>query len=390
MSSSTSSSEGRALGAGSGAQSSRGSAPLFLAAMAGGVVLALGAFSLAPESWIHTGPEYGMAEAFEDHIEAACAKKISPELLILGDSRAVAGVSVKEIRAAGIDAEKFALGGSGIFAGWAALDRLVDCGVKPKTVVMAYGTVHMIDKGAVMDRTANYDVLKGATWRRAYEKASEWEDSKARQIAYKAVSILGTEATGLDFVLMRPALRTVLERPAHALDNHAISVEERRGFLASGGDRFYGQANGTSELPDEATFEGGIKPMTVSATQAIADLGKANGFDVKFYILPVSQTAKTGLKPEIFEMAEDFRAKLAGMGVTAINDVWALPDGDFGDPSHVNAKGREIVTADFIARIRHGELMSAASLLRGRFDTADAVTLSERPPTSEALDQAAQ
>ena len=338
----------------------RGSAPLFLGAMLGGVVLALAAFSLAPESWIHTGPEYGMAEAFEDHIEQACAKKIAPELLILGDSRAVAGVSVKEIRAAGIDAEKFALGGSGIFAGWAALDRLVDCGVRPKTVVMAYGTVHMLDKGAVMDRTANYDVLKGKTRAHAYAMAGAWEDSKARQITYKAVSVLGTELTGLDFVLMRPALRNILEKPPHALENHRMNEEEHAGFLASGGDRFYGQADGTSELPDEATFEGGLREMPAKATHAIAELGKANGFDVKFYVLPVSQTAKTGLSPRIFEMAEEFHAGLARLDVTAINDVWVLPDADFGDPSHVNRQGREKVTADFIARIGGNALIKQA------------------------------
>jgi hypothetical protein len=339
----------------------RGSAPLFLASMLGGVVLALAAVSIAPESWIHTGPEYGMAEAFEDHIEQACAKKLAPELLIIGDSRAVAGVSVKAIRAAGIDAEKFALGGSGIFAGWAALDRLIDCGVRPKTVVMAYGTVHMLDKGAVMDRTTNYDVLKGKTWRHAYAMAGAWEDSKARQITYKAVSLLGTEATGLDFVLMRPALRNIIEKPPHALENHRWNEEEHHDFLASGGDRFYGQANGTSELPDEATFEGGIRPMNASATQAIADLGKANGFDVKFYVLPVSETAKKGLKPEIFEMAAEFHAGLAKLGVTAMNDVWVLPDADFGDPSHVNAEGREKVTADFLARISGGALIRQAA-----------------------------
>jgi hypothetical protein len=359
MSSSTSSSDAKSAGA------AKSSAPIFLAAMAGGAVLALATVSLAPESFIHTGPEYGMAEAFEDHIKQACEQQIAPQLLILGDSRAVAGVAVKDIRAAGIDAEKFALGGSGIFAGWAALDRLIDCGVKPKSVVMAYGTVHMLDQGAVMDRTTNYDILKGRRASHVYAMASEWEDRRARKLAYKAVSIFGTEATGVDFALMRPALRNVLERPGHAIENNRMNEEERAGFLASGGDRFYGQANGTSELPDEKTFEGGIRAMNFSATKAIAELGKANGFGVKFYILPVSETAKAKLEPRIFEMAEEFRSGLASMGVTAMNDVWTLPDADFGDPSHVNAKGRKKVSEDFLARIT--ETASAASLgLRGR------------------------
>jgi hypothetical protein len=139
-----------------------------------------------------------------------------------------------------------------------------------------------------------------------------------------------------------------------------MNEEEHTGFLSSGGDRFYGQANGTSELPDEATFEGGLRDMPAKATQAIAELGKANGFDVKFYVLPVSQTAKTGLSPRIFVMAEEFRGQLAKLGVTAINDVWVLPDADFGDPSHVNRQGREKVTADFSARFGGNALIKQA------------------------------
>jgi hypothetical protein len=37
--------------------------------MAGGAALAVAAASVADESWIHAGPEYGMAQAFEDHVQ---------------------------------------------------------------------------------------------------------------------------------------------------------------------------------------------------------------------------------------------------------------------------------------------------------------------------------
>lgn len=224
MSFSTSSSEAPA------SEAKKTAAPTFLAAMVGGAALTAAALSLAPEDWIHKAPEYGMAEAFEDHIEQACRDRIAPELLIIGDSRAVAGVSVEMIRAMGIDAEKFALGGSGIFAGWATLDRLIDCGVRPKTVAMAYGTVHMLDAGAIMDRTTNYDVLKGPRASHAYKMASAWEDRRSRKIAYKAISFLGTEATGIDFALMQPALRNVLERPPAAVENWLGNARERRSF----------------------------------------------------------------------------------------------------------------------------------------------------------------
>jgi hypothetical protein len=350
MSSSTSSSEAAASDTkGTGAKKT--SAPMFLAAMLGGAVLTVAGFSFAPEAWIHTGPEYGMAEAYEDHIEQACNDQIAPELLIIGDSRAVAGVSVEMIRATGIKAEKFALGGAGIFAGWATLDRLIDCGVKPKTVAMAYGTGHMIDGGAIMDRTTNYDVLQGRTASHAYAMASEWEDRLARKATYKAVSILGTEATGVDFVLMRPALRNVLSHPKAAIDNWTINAREREGFTGTGGDRYYGLFPKIDELPEDAQFQGDQAPeINRSATQQIAQLGKTHGFDVYFYTLPVSELARKGM-PRILDIAESFRRSLAELGVTPINDTWSLPNTDFGDPSHVNQRGRAKVTADFLKRI---------------------------------------
>lgn len=333
---------------------------MFLVAMLGGAVLTVIGFSLAPEAWIHTGPEYGMAQAYEDHIEQACHDKIAPELLIIGDSRAVAGVSVGLVRAAGIDAEKFALGGAGIFAGWATLDRLIDCGVRPKTVVMAYGTVHMVDGGAIMDRTTNYDVLKGRRASHAYAMASEWEHRLSRRLTYKAVSILGTEATGVDFVLLRPALRHVLSQPPAALENAVVNSRERTSFLASRGDRYYGLFPKIDALPDEARFQED-HPLEInrSATQSIGQAARANGFDVFFYVLPVSELAKKGLPSHIFEMAEDFRKGLKDLGVVSINGIWTLPDSDFGDPSHVNERGRAKVTADFLERL--GELHPIAS-----------------------------
>lgn len=112
---------------------SKASARLFLASMAGGLVLAVAAASLADESFIHTGPEYGMSEAYQDHIASLCKAKAAPELLLIGDSRAVAGLSIRAIREAGIPSEKFALGGAGLFAGWATLDQLLACGVRPNT-----------------------------------------------------------------------------------------------------------------------------------------------------------------------------------------------------------------------------------------------------------------
>lgn len=350
-----------ALGGGdaaaSGKRGGKGSR-LFLVSMAAGLFASAGLASVAPESWIHTPPEYGMAEAFEDHITAACAAKATPDLLIVGDSRAVAGLSAQDLGRTGLNVEKFALGGSGIFTGWAVLDRLLDCGVRPKSVIMAYGTVHVLDTGAMMDRTTNYDLLKGPRAGHAFDMASQWEASTFRRLAYKAVSIAGPELTGVDLVLLQPALRNVLEKPPAAISNQRGNDAERASFLASAGDRFYGQANGTSELPDEKQYDAGqaVPKVNREASAAIAELGRTHGFDVSFYLLPVSETAKAKLPPELFDTVEAFRQELEPIGIRSLNAVWTLPDADFGDPSHVNARGRDKVTADFLARLAAGQL----------------------------------
>jgi hypothetical protein len=343
--------------------------------MAGGAALAVAAASVADESWIHTGPEYGMAQAFEDHVQRACAAKAAPDVLIIGDSRAVAGVPVASVREAGFVAEKFALGGSGIFAGWAVLDRLIDCGVRPKTVVMAYGSVHMTDIGAIMNRTTNYDGLKGPRASYAYEMLSQWEERPERRLAYKAISIAGTELTLVDFALMRAALRNILERPPYALANHDAAVRGRDSFTAMEGDLYYGAGEAAVGLPEEKGFRGGVSGLNLAATAVVAELGRQHGFNVLFYVLPVSELAMKGVPQHVFDTARAFLAEIEKTGVRPLNDIWSLPDSDFGDPSHVNARGRAEVAEDFIARLRADPALAGPGAGRSSAQENDPVAL---------------
>jgi hypothetical protein len=352
MSSSTSSSE-----AAKPAAKSASSARTFLAAMAGGLLATAAAFTLAPESWLHTGPEYGMSEAHQAHMQAACAAHETPDVLILGDSRAVAGLSVNDMRAAGIDADKFALGASGLFAGWSFLDRLTDCGVRPKNVVLAYGLVHLVDTGAIMDRTANFDGMRGPRSSFQYGVLADAEDRLSRRVTYKAVSILGTEGSGLDFVLLAPSIRRVLAEPTHALHNRADFVRERDNFTALNGDRYYGIDEAATELPQEKEqAETQVPRMNMVALERIAEMGRQYGFKVWFYMMPSTEMAMHGLDPRVIQKGENVLAGMPADGITPLNSLWSLPDSQFGDESHVNPRGRASVTADFLPRWqRHAE-----------------------------------
>jgi hypothetical protein len=240
---------------------------------------------------------------------------------------------------------------------------------------MAYGSVHMTDVGAIMDRTTNYDVLKGPRASHAYDMLSQWEDRLARRLAYKAISIAGPDLTLVDLALMRPALRNVLERPPQAIENRTLAMRERRNFAELRGDRYYGLNESATGLPDEAKFEGGVSQINLRATAEIAALGQTHGFSVLFYVLPVSERAMKGVPPHVFETAEDFRSDIEKMGVRVLNDVWSLPDGDFGDPSHVNSRGRAKVAADFLARLMAEPSLAGAAGRRSGAQRDDAVTL---------------
>ncbi len=334
--------------------SSTSSSRLFLASIAAGLALTGAAFSLADESYFHTGPEYGMNLSMEDRLRDACKRKAAPELLILGDSRAVAGLSAQQVTEAGVTVEKFAMGGSGIFVGYSILDRLLECGVRPRQIVMAYGVIHLIDSGAVMDRTTNFGGVSGANASRSYSYLSEWEERPARAAAYKAVSIAGTGPTLVDLVLLRPSLRNVLQSPAHAIENHQLAQKERKTFTADMGDRFYGQIGlyrYDNPLPEEALHTGGVNPINTGAAKAIAELARENGIPLGLYILPMSETAMAKVDGHVYDLGRGMRAQFEQLGVTPLNDIWSLPDADFGDPSHVNASGRDRTTADFLSRL---------------------------------------
>lgn len=342
-------------------------AAAFLGSMAAGALAVAALATLAPEKYLHTGPEYGMSEAYQDHIAQMCAAKATPELLILGDSRAVAGVSVQMIRDAGVNAEKLAVGGYGIFPAWASLDRLLDCGVRPRHVALAFGNLHMLDTGAILERTTNFDGIRGARASHAYGMMSNWEHRRSRQIAYKALSVLGPELTLVDLVLLRPSLRNVLENPA---DMAANAHEFQAGydlFVTTGGDAWYGEADRAPGLPEEAEFEGGIRPVNLHAVSAIADLGREYGFETYFYVLPLSELAGEKLDRSIFDLSEDFLQQISAMGVTRLNGTWTLPVENFGDPSHVNKRGRPVVTGDFLNRLETARRKSSdAGLALGR------------------------
>jgi hypothetical protein len=306
------------------------------------------------ESWLHQGPEYGMSEAHQDHMREACAKKEAVDLLILGDSRSVAGFSLKDVRAAGIDADKFSLGASGLFAGWAYLDRLLDCGVRPKNVLLSYGMIHIVDTGAIMDRSTNFDSIRGPRAGYEYDELSKAETRLARRLTYKAVSLVGPELSGVDFILLAPSLKRVLQAPAYAIENHQEFEKERANFSALEGDRYYGIDTQARELPQEKEDLGPIPRMNDAALELIQAAGKTYGFKTYFYVLPSTEIAKNGLDPKIVAKAGAWLGELPKHDITLLNNIWYLPDDDFGDEGHVNPKGRAAISADFLPRWPHG------------------------------------
>lgn len=326
---------------------------LLIAALVTLVVIAF-AVQLIDKSYIHTGPEYAMSEAVRERVDAVCKEK-HVDLVIVGDSRAVAAIESEAIRKQGLSVEKFALGGSGVFVGWAILDELSRCPVKIDNVLASYGTIHVVTPGALMERTTNYTFLHGAETAPAYKFLSQTEPRKARAIAYGAISMLGTKLTLTDLVLQRPAIKTILQKPAHALGNRDWYLRERAFFAAKHADVYYGEFPHVVGLPEEEKLTGtaiAIDPVSRASILGIAEIARRKHYRAMLYIAPVSDLAWAKLEPAVFARTEDFIALAQGNGIEALNRAWSLPIDHFGDPSHVNSRGRAAVMADLMPRLK--------------------------------------
>ena len=251
--------------------------------------------------------------------------------------------------------QKFALGGSGVFVGWAVLDQLSRCPVKIDNVLASYGTIHVVTPGALMERTTNYTFLRDGESGAAYKFLSQVEPRTARRIAYGAISALGTKFTFTDLVLQRPAIKTILQKPAHALGNRDWYLREREFFAAKHADVYYGEFPHVVDLPEEEKLTGtaiAIDPVSRASILGIAEIARRKHYRAMLYIAPVSDLAWAKLDPAIFARTEDFIALAQGNGIEALNRAWSLPIDHFGDPSHVNSRGRAAVMADLMPRLK--------------------------------------
>jgi hypothetical protein len=326
---------------------STSSSSRFLAGFVIAAAAAVAGFTLLDERVIHSAGEYAQARATRDRIELACARG-RVGLAVFGDSRSVASIDYAQLQAAGYDAWKFGAGGSGPVFAAHILQSLRDCGAQVDVAVLSYGPVHVFAPGAVLRMGVNYDFFNGPAARKTFALLADIDDSPLRRLVYRGVSILGADVTLLDFILVRPALKRVILEPPRLAYNEGIFTTTYESFLATG-TAYYGQADFVDAPPEDLDLDMRRAPESVTgALDRFVTLADEGGTPVYFHYQPMNEVGFSMMPDYGFAALAAFQGRMEGKGVTFLNAFHSLPLDHFGDVSHVNERGRPVVTQELI------------------------------------------
>jgi hypothetical protein len=141
------------------------------------------------------------------------------------------------------------------------------------------------------------------------------------------------------------------------------------------GDLYYGAGETAVGLPEEKDFQGGVSGLNLAATAGVAELGRQHGFNVRFYVLPVSELAMKGVPQHVFDTALAFLAEIDIKCVRPLIDFFRMRERDFVVGSKVIARGRAEVAEDFIARLRADPALAGPGAGRSSAQENDPVAL---------------
>nr|WP_298793909.1 hypothetical protein [uncultured Allomuricauda sp.] len=267
--------------------------------------------------------------------------------LIIGDSRAIAGVNPNEL---GPNYYNLALGGGTPMEGYYSLKRMLEAGKKVDTIIVSYAPIHFEQSEMFWDRQVKYNFYdleeideifnqmntnNEIFW--AYDGEKNFEESEKSNLfrrAYKTYFKFPTE------------LRTELSKSflLRGYTNYGVykEIKNRRGCFD------FGRAQFSNDLNVEAKrIEFSPKTVLITSLEKMFQLAKNNQIMVMYASLPMNRTSFDALSDEYRKGVEqmDARLKRKHPEVEFINPALVYYDDVyFGDASHLNKKGRERFT----------------------------------------------
>jgi hypothetical protein len=270
----------------------------------------------------------------------------SDGVMILGDSRAKAAIVPRVL---GPSARSLAIVGSGPIQTYFTFGDLLAAGGRPEAIVIGYAPKHFYRAHNVFwYYTAKYKFLSAREAFEVGEEARRLDDWVLGDPRIFLPRWIATRANALPLYL--PELVKSLLAPRR----RANDEELRRLRTARGHGRF-GEADSSNGLVPEARQESfRASPLLDVYFGRTLELARREGVAVFYATMPINASTDAALSPNF---REAYIAYLRGWAERypefAIDTrVPVLPNDHFGDASHVNARGAQVVSEELRQVIR--------------------------------------
>jgi len=306
--------------------------------LSAGAVLAVFWFIAADLGMGFLPAEYAIWKA-RHQLVADC--KLSPTI-ILGDSRAAAGLLPSRIKGA----TNLALGGGTPVEMYYISKDILKCPRTARRVIISMSPGQAVSSSYFWDRTGLYGVLT----------FDDLEEIRLRSRALNDTNIYGPPKFGdLDAVIGNvlhavdfPSYDTSYIIRHYVIgrlrDNRKVAAET----LAANGQHYYGGENGSDGIADDAKLTRFVPSALLGEYFGrMLDDYEAHGIGVYFIGVPMNEATYDRMNPDVIN---GFQAYLVSLAAAHPNfkvigsAVASLDNRYFGDSTHLNAKGAELVS----------------------------------------------
>ncbi len=281
------------------------------------------------------------------------AQNHNAQIIILGDSRAKAGFIPQDSTQLNL-----AIGGTTPISGYYTLKRYLTHNAPPKVLILSFGDRNYLDNKTFWRRAIKFDYLDFGEFSEIMENAHKLGQCKVINQNGKCKKYY--------FFIYKMQLQNYTAEIYNALiywrvwrSRFATNTQIMADLAQNGGHFFYGRAHESKGLNFEAELKGfALNPLHDLYLQKIADLAKAHNIALFHYQMPFNEASFNVLDSRFTHEYNAFLDSLQDKyGIIALNHIWALPNSDFGDSSHLY-KGAHKTTADILAKIKAWEAKS--------------------------------
>lgn len=278
-------------------------------------------------------------------VQIKTAQTHNAEILMLGDSRAKTGFIPQH------NSLNLAIGGTTPLSGYYTLKRYLAHNAPPKMLILSYMSLHYAGVGTFWDRAIKFDYLGFREFDEIMKNARNLGqcalfgiDSKRCRWYYFFIYKINIRNFNAEIY---NAWRDMRKSNRHKNNKHIMDS-----LAHNGGHFFYGRAKESKGLNDEARLKNfAINPLIDLYLRKIVDLAKAHNIAVFHYQMPFNQSSFEALD---LRFVREYNAFLDSMydkyEIASLNHIWALPNSDFGDPSHL-FNGAPKTTKDILGKI---------------------------------------